>query len=246
MRDTLQIRLIAYDRPAYLAKVVAGLQAMYGIHDCHIVASIDALPAGGHHRDVVDLCRSLTDDVRLRPEHLDCNRHVLGNLKEGLDEADEVLYLEDDVVPATDALRFCRTHNHFLDHGSVYDLQINAITLLGEEWPNAHLAYRARNAFKAHKWFNPWGLYLSRHNLGRLLQQFRSEWLLSDDVPWDQRLQQQVFVDHDWLSLTPTLSRVRNIGVTGRYTKTAGEYLTRHRTFWSDSDYSSLIAANWH
>ena len=237
---TKQIRLIAYDRHDYLNEVVSGIVRMRRLEEYDIVASIDQRPDGTYNQQVVDLCARLTPDVRLR-ERCDCNRHVRVNLTEAADEAEETLYLEDDVVPAPDCLEFCQA---VMGAVRAHD-RIKVVTLLGQNHGDVHVAYRNWHGFVASRWFNAWGNYWISGRLREVLSLWRNEWDDSDALPWDSRITGQVVLDQEWLSLKPLLSRVKNIGRQGRFIHDETEFARRQTNFWSADDFSKPIRAGW-
>lgn len=236
-----EIRLIAFNRPHYLREVVDAVKAMRLAHEYHIVASVDRLPTGGHNADVVKICLELTDDVRLR-DRLDCNGHVRLNFTEAFDAGvEELLYLEDDIVPAPDCLEFCRDHVPVLAAMP----RVKCVCLLGDNQGDLFVAYRNRHAFRCQRWYTAWGNYWLRDGLAQALKVWRPSWDDSDNVTWDSRLNGQ-FIDNQWLSLTPFLSRTKNIGVVGRYCANEQQYKGRVRDFWSGSDFGKPAERGCH
>ena len=208
--------------------------------DFKIVCSVDMRPDGTHNAQVVKACDEITNDVRLR-DRLDCNRHVRINLVEASQEANEVLYLEDDTVPAKDTLEFI-----YSVLPAYQELEwVKCISLLGQNHGDIHLAYRNRSGFRVHKFFNCWGNYWSSYKLAQVLLGWDERWNNSDTLPWDARTTGQ-FLDSDFHSLYPLLSRVKNVGKRGRFCKD-DETLNRANTdHWADDDFSKPIAAKFH
>ena len=234
-----EILLLAYDRPHYLKQVVAGIQAMRVPAGWNVVSSVDVgewFPVP----EVVSLVRRVSSDVSVQPQHRGCNQHVRLALTAAFDRGvDHLLYLEDDIVPSPDCLEFCMDHMAMLDSMP----RIKGMQLLGENHGDVHVAWRNRHGFKAHRWFNAWGNFWSRRGLGEILNEWSSSW---DDnpAPWDNLLCGR-FLDREWLTLTPLLSRVRNIGETGCFMKRPEDYTRCARDFWAGSDFSRPIASDF-
>jgi hypothetical protein len=235
-----EILLIAYDRPHYLREVVDGIKALCGRREWTVTASIDMLPNGTHHDEVVQIAGEIANTILLQPERLDCNKHARVALTNALENsADCLLYIEDDVVPAPDTLEWCESNMAILEANP----RIKGMTLLGESHGDVHVAWRNRHGFKAHRWFNAWGNFWTRAGLGEVLTHWPVTWD-AIDAAWDARLLGQ-YLDNEWLSLTPLLGRVKNIGETGRYCTGAEEFRRRQRDYWAGSDFTRPIAANF-
>lgn len=235
------VLLLAYDRPDYLSEVVAALRNMRGLERWHVVASIDQRPDGTHNPEVVELCKSITPDVRLRPR-LDCNKHVRVALTELYEQGvEQLLYIEDDIIPASDCLEFCEEMVPVM--ASLPRIKVAA--LLGQNHGDVHVAYRNRQGFKAHRWFNAWGNFYLRAGLGEILRLWPESWD-SSGAAWDALVNAQIIIDHEFLALVPLLSRIKNIGVVGRYCRGIEDYKGRVRDYWSNSDFSRPIGSDWH
>lgn len=240
MTSTL-ILLLAYDRPDYLAQVIAGIKRMRGWRECTLIASIDQRPDGTHNQEVIDLCKQVTRHVCPQKTRLDCNEHVHRALRDARDmDPDHILYLEDDIVPAADCLEFCYDMIPTMRHNQ----RIKAMTLLGQNHGDVHVAWRNRQGFKAHRWFNAWGNFYQTNCLSEILDLWPDRWD-SSTIPWDTHVNGEIVIDHEFLVLTPLLSRVQNVGVVGRFCKGQEDFKGRVRDFWSDSDFSRPIRSNF-
>ena len=239
-----QILIVAYNRPDYTRQVVDAVKLLKDRTGWCITASLDMLPDGTHCESVKAIVGEVADIVVLQSERLDCNKHVrvaLTNAHASLSGSDgALLYLEDDIVPAPDCLEFCLLNMQVLRSSD----RIKCMTLMGENHGDVHVAWRNRHGFKAHRWFNAWGNFWIASQLGQVLTEWPSAWDDSEAGAWDARLLGK-FLDNEWLSVTPLLGRVQNIGEVGRFITGPDEFRRRKRDFWAGSDFSKPIAANF-
>lgn len=237
-----QIRIAAYDRPHYLRETLAHLKRCRGLEAFQIVASVDARPDGTHNPEVVDLCRQVTSDVRLRPR-LGCNRHTHVNLQEGASEADWLFLLEDDIVLSREALEWCLANEGLLVNEtpdlvhksrsqvnkageSVNNSPPNSMCLIGHKAENAT---DRRDELAVWDYFCAWGMYFSPAGLRRALELWQPEW---DDKPrltWDCYLS-----DAGWLQLMPHVPRAKNIGRIGAHCRSDQDFADADRQHWID------------
>jgi hypothetical protein len=259
-----QIRLAAFDRPHYLRETLAHLKRCRGLEAFQIVASVDARPDGTHNREVVDLCRQVTGDVRLRPR-LGCNKHTHVNLQEAAGEADWLFLLEDDIILAREALEWCLANEENLypsgkgkpdDHGEnslpdrlrkiPYRSRRSEVSksemLTSRSLPDSmcligHKAASAtdrREELAVWDYFCAWGMYFSPAGVRKALELWQPEW---DDKPrltWDCYLS-----DAGWLQLMPWVPRAKNIGRLGFHCKTEQDFSDADRQHWIDDGWEA-------
>ena len=198
------ISVIAYNRPAYLRRVLEALAKCRGVNKYEVFVSVDE--AGGQQ-----------DSLRVAHDYHHPNKHVLFQVrKEGVDRHPQLVYqhvfgphiksdfnvmLEDDTVPSPDALELA---DWFCEHGKEYACLLLHNFSTGAEDPNAlHELMR----------FNPWGWGCTREIWNRW---FAPNWNCKryEAKGWDWSLG-YVIQTNGLKALQPNLSRTLNIGREG-------------------------------
>lgn len=158
-------------------------------------------------RAVEDLARAFPlpgKEVVINPRKLGCTRNTFAALDHGFGASDYVIALEDDVVPALDALRFfehCR--EAYRD-----DLSVFTACAYGRHPAGPEDFYKLTRT----QWFTPWGwaTWIDRWKPGRGL------WQPDSPTSWDVIFNQQIRGDR--YEVSPLLARTQNIGaVDGTY-----------------------------
>jgi hypothetical protein len=218
------ITMTASHRPQYTCQVLEALARCRGIQDYLLMPSLEP----GH-----DDVRSLFEAVSFaecRPvvhrERLGCAANTLFALERGFRLSDFVIHIEDDTVPAADALEFfehCR---------EAYRQDPQVFTIGGyPSYPGAGKLSGAApaggsRALARHPWFTPWGWATW---LDRFVEMAR-DWSLES---WDTHLNHVVRGRR--CEITPTLSRFQNIGAEQGVHVPSAEWhrANQHLDFWA-------------
>jgi hypothetical protein len=194
------ITIAAYRRPEYLAQVLESLKV--ALEYCpefnpqHIILGVD--PGGGGTQIPAPV--KIAVDPIYWPEHLGVNEHPRRLLQYAFMELDSDfnLHLEDDTVLSPDALRLAMWYQKW---------GYEALTLSLHSHSRDH---GGRNSVRVVKQFGAWGWACSRHVWTRWLSHY---WNYKREFPigWDWSIS-ELMEEESLHSLTPVLSRVRNIG----------------------------------
>jgi len=98
------ITLCAWNRPEYLTKVLDGLAACHRIANCTLIACVE--PGPPEVRALLDGFVACQVQVVQNPTRLGVRDNTKQALSLGFARSDFVIHLEDDIVPAPDALTF--------------------------------------------------------------------------------------------------------------------------------------------
>lgn len=221
-----QIRLMAFNRPEHTQQCVEHLLRCRDLEHWEIVASIDSLPGGGHNEDVVEACRRLPGSVILR-DRCGMNRHAWLNWHAAAsDGVDYLVHLEDDVVLADDALLWL--WGQWDNYRDRYGCHCCFGPRLGETTDVDALL----DCVREESLFVAWGTLVTQDALQWLLNRWKEPRveLGRPAVCWDTTLS-EIFAQHGWKTLTPVVTRSRNIG----FPKDHPWHSIVSRPLWSDS-----------
>jgi hypothetical protein len=136
-------------------------------------------------------------------KRLGCNVNTYAAIAHGFSEADAVITLEDDTVPARDFLRFCSWGlKEYRNDPDVFSICGYQRTPLDE------ITYRS--AVVRESWFTPWGWATWRDRWDSV----RDTWPANDvEVSWDTVLDKMT--RRNRCEVRPMLARIQNIGGEG-------------------------------
>ncbi|HNW88177.1 MAG TPA: glycosyltransferase [Bacteroidales bacterium] len=208
----IPIVMPTYNRPEFLRVVVDHLRVCDNIDKFKIYTSEE--PGFPEVQKIFKSIDFMEIERHINDRRLDCNNNVLQAINIGFLNADFVVVLEDDVVPARDFLNLCI----WADENFRNDSSIGCVTgfsLSREEKPDQEVAADVL------KWqyFWPWGWAT-----------WKDRWEHPDNKEasdisktgrnihsWDINFSNVFFLKNGFHSLFPVIPRTRNIGVHGRY-----------------------------
>lgn len=208
------ITLCAYNRPHYLARVLAGLAVCHGVEDYLLVAAIE--PGDD---DVMRLLLDVNFCETKLYRHIN-RRGIRANthfaLSRGFERGDYVIHLEDDVVPAPDCLAYfehCRERY-------AGDPEIFTVTAYngphrrgpaGDYKPLSVYTPEERYQLRRVAWFTPsgWATWADRW------AEMRGNWQMAKDgIGWGPHLNKVIRGER--CQIYPVLARTQNIGAEGQ------------------------------
>ena len=193
--------MTASRRPGYTRQVLEALLRCDGVEDYRLLPCLE--PGDDRVRELLESVTFMPCEPTVHESRLGCGANTLFALERGFANSDFVIHLEDDTLPAADALRFfehCR--DAYRDDPAVFTIggypsKPNAPKVA----PNS-LDGRFRT-IQRHQWFTPWGWATWRNRF----EEMRQNW---DSESWDTHLNNVVRGDR--FEITPVLSRFQNIG----------------------------------
>ena len=212
------IALIAYRRPEYLERCLAGLAACEGVADAVLHAHIE--PGCERTRALIEGF----DACEVRPvfnaERLGCNPNTAAALAAAFGTADYAVFLEEDIVPARDFL----VYHNWAAHRYRGEAGVGSVAAYHRRAeacpPEEHHTVRRRVGFHG------WGCGSWRDRLGARLPEFRP------DLSWDTMMD-RAYRETGTVEVYPELSRCQNIGLTSSMQDgpefTPGWFLRHHR-----------------
>jgi glycosyltransferase involved in cell wall biosynthesis len=223
-RNRKVITLTASHRPQYLRQVLDALARCDGVTDYLLLASLE--PGNDEVREIIEQVSFLEIQAVVNARRLGCAPNTFYALRRGFERCNYVIHLEDDTVPAKDALRFfeyCR---------DAYRNDKQVFTIGGysacPDSPNISPdSLRGRHrTLTRHKWFNPWGWATWRDRFIEMAQQWNFH-------SWDTHLNEVVRANR--YEVTPVLSRFQNIGAEQGAHVPSPEWhrLNQHLDFWA-------------
>lgn len=220
---TLAITMTAFRRHRYTKQVLDALSACRGIEGCIFLPTLD--PGPPHVREVFKSWDSCPMKLQYNEFKLGCNVNTYYALERGFAESRWVFHLEDDTVPATDAIEFILWGLEQYEH----DTSVFAIGL----WPVNRLRASADEAgFVSRKnCFRPWGWATWRDRWDTL----KDEWNFADPaVAWDTHIDLNLRRGRE--QILPWVSRVKNIGAeNGTYVPSPKWHReNQHLEYWSN------------
>lgn len=200
---TTAIVMTLCSRPRYTRRTLEALAACDGVNDypvflvcepvCQEVVDMAVLFGRHHPRTKV-----LRHDARIG-----CNANTFAALSAGFAEADRVIALEDDTVPARDFLRFAAWGlDTYADDASV-------LSVCGyQRTPATELL--ERDAVIRERWFTPWGWATWRDRWESLAEHWQHA---ADAASWDTVIDK--LTRRDRYEVRPLVARIQNIGGEG-------------------------------
>lgn len=189
-----------YRRYRYSRRVLEHLAACDGVERFDVLVHVDpGFPA------VEDLARTFPlprKEVVVNPHRLGCNGNVYAALAHGFQRDEYVVAVEDDVVPARDALRFFEwvDQPRYRDDPACF-----GGCAYHRELPPTPAEY---NQVVRHGWFTPWGWSTWR----RWWPRMQAAWPADRDPSWDVRVNEMRAANGDAYVLHPRLARTQNVG----------------------------------
>jgi hypothetical protein len=195
------IAVIAYRRYEYLRRVLEGLAACDGIDAYKTLLHIDP-----GYTAVEDLARHFplrNKEVIVNPHSYGCNGNVFAACAHAFSLTDYAVIIEDDIVPARDALRF---FEHVGDGYKADPKCFGACAYHREDASPDHYHALLRN----YSCFTPWGWSTWRDRWDQMAR----AWPFGDgDMSWDCVISKQVLGER--YQVHPRLARTQNIGAKG-------------------------------
>jgi hypothetical protein len=220
------ITFTASHRPKYTGEVLAALALCRGVEKYLLLPCVE--PGNDEVRALFDAISFAECHVTVHPERLGCGANTLFALEQGFSNSDYVIHLEDDTVPAQDALEYfeyCR---------EAYRSDKDVFTITG--YPGARdyrkvfqdtLAGRFRTLIRQ-RWFTPWGWATWSDRFSEM----RYDWNPHD---FDARV--NCVHRGERSEIAPVLSRIQNIGAELGVHVPSPEWHRQHQflPFWAGS-----------
>lgn len=195
------ITMTLWKRPEYTKRVFDALEKCEGIENYTLIVCID--PGCDEVVSIVGRAAFCAIDLVLNPKRLDCPRNTRQALSRGFEQSDFVVHIEDDTVPAPDALRFFE----YCAERYREDQTVFTVCAYNKENPPPEDYYRLfRN-----KWFIPW-----------MFAVWKDRWdLIKDKFDFGRGgfgINMNKYFRGDRYEIRPRLARCQNIGRrNGRY-----------------------------
>jgi|GEM_PF-996127 len=213
------ITLVLYNRPDYTRRVLAALRACDGVGNYLILPHVE--PGNDEVLALAEKIDFAQVKLTLNPRRLGIGRNTWLAWNHGFQEADFIVHLEDDTVPARDCLRFmehCR--RAYLDDPEIFSVAAY------------HRSPCARSRFheiSRRRYYTCWlvGLWKNRW------QWCQSRWH-RDSSQYAAYLN-HLLGEHGLKEVYPLLSRAQNIGAeNGTFVPSADWHRRHHHTkFWA-------------
>jgi hypothetical protein len=188
-------------RPLYTRRVLDALAACDGVEQLPVILMCEPVS-----EEVVDLAVAfgrrpgIKATVMRHDQKVGCNVNTFLALQAGFAEADRVIALEDDTVPARDFLRFAQWGlDTYMDDATVF-------SVCGyQRTPPSELHYR--EAVVREAWFTPWGWATWRDRWESICE----AWPHDDrQISWDTVIDKAT--RRDRCEVRPLVARIQNIG----------------------------------
>lgn len=212
------IAMTACNRPNYTRKVINSLSNCVGVENATLIPHVEPI-----NEEVISLFKSIDFcDVKLtvNNQRLGHTLNTHNALKEGFENGDYVVLIEDDTVLAQDFLlfhNFCR--ENFKEDNSVYTVSAGHYRNPNEIIPKEfHFSYEFQNRFSN----QGWGTWIDRwEEKGGMKSTWENRELILGSIyqvqykygGWDALLNN--FLRKNRKEIIPTMSRVQNIGAIG-------------------------------
>lgn len=203
--NRIPIVMPTYNRPDYLIQVLNALKNCEYKDEFYILTSEEPNEEVSKVFDSVDFMYIIRNKNK---EKLGCNLNILTSIDRAMSLSDKFLIIEDDIVPAKDALAlykwFLKEHNSLL---LLHNIEYNP-----EQF----------NKLEKLNHFIPWGWGTTKDVWVKIRKYVAmSVGPSSDGRSWDSHLCEQLHNDYnnnpDITLLRPLVSRVQNIGEVGTY-----------------------------
>ena len=206
------ISVIAYNRPAYLRRVLEALAKCRGVNDYHVVVSIDN---GLMYPETIKVAREFRHETLMPANHYGVDLHPFKVYElVFFNGSDFNVVLEDDTVPSPDALELA---DWFCEHGKEYAyLSLH----------NGSTKPEDPTALEENMRFCPWGWACTREMWQKW---FAPNWNCKVNEPrgWDWSM--GVIIQRNGLKcLNPRMSRTLNIGREGGVYETPDHFDSFH------------------
>ena len=198
------ITMTASDRPKYLRQVLDALSRCTGIEEYTLIPCIE--PGNEEVRQILERVSFVETQLEFNEQRLGCAPNTFNALSRGFEASDFVIHIEEDTVPAPDALTYfehCReSYRHDAEIWTVAGYHFSPD---GRKMTERSVVGR-HHALLRQRWFTPWGWATWRDRF----QEMAARW---DFHSWDTHLNEVLRGDR--CQITPVLSRFQNIGAEG-------------------------------
>jgi hypothetical protein len=195
------VAIIAYRRYEYLRRVLEALAGCDGIDTYNTLIHVD--PGSTAVEDLARYFPLPNKEVVVNPHQYGCNGNIYAACAHAFSLTDYAVIIEDDIVPARDALRFFE----YVDNGYRNDPSCFGACAYHREDAvphHSHAVIHNRNCF------TPWGWATWRDRW----EQMAAAWPLGDyQTSWDVVMTRYVLGSR--YQVHPRLGRAQNIGAKG-------------------------------
>lgn len=196
------LTLVAHDRPHYFRKVVAALSRCHGVERYRLVIGLE--PGCPENEAIARSIRFAPATVIVNEKKLSCPVNTFQVLALAFVEADFVVHLEEDILPARDCLEY------FEHCARTYagDPEILSVSAYNHQQPPRALDH----AVARRRAFTPWGWGTWRDRW----EEMRAQWDFDYSFGgWDETVNLKVRGGR--CEAYPPLARVQNIGSVGAH-----------------------------
>jgi hypothetical protein len=189
------IVMTMYKRFDYTHRVLEAISKCVGVEKYRIFLHCD--PGCGEVESLIRGFPLPGKEVVIHPERVGCTANTFSALFHGFQASDYVIALEDDVVPAPDALQFfehCR--DAYRDDKAIFTACA---------YTRRHAQPSEYYSLTRFQWFTPWGWATWKDRWDATI----SAWNFTNAPSWDITFNK---IRGDRYEVTPVLARTQNIG----------------------------------
>lgn len=205
----ISVVMPVYNRPQYLSCVLEALAMCENISECTVITSEEPYDC-----TIGDLFRvfSATKVVRnLNTSRLGCNKNIYTAIERGFEYNDQVIILEDDIVPTRDFINyFIWAFKNYKDKENV--LGVSAYRMRKEKIPGKFLdKVVEKDAFTA------WGWGLWKDSWNKIKKEEVEIFFGDPHISWDYLLFNKFIKELKYNFILPIIGRTQNIGEIGTF-----------------------------